>query len=342
MRGRTVAIAAVSALLAAAGFAAWPLYQRSRIEARECAFERLPIKQAPGGLSPYVSLAAGNRSGAFLIDYGATTSSISAESLPPEREGKTTVQSFSLPTFAFGTFRVTRYYVSRVPAGGQLGIVGTDFLSLLAADFRFTTTGGEVAFGRNPCLTAGDGLIGISQTGFFSDDPKRLPPNRPNVPVLYLDIGGVRTWAQIDTGYDDAVLPNSIDINEPLYRRLTEAGVELEPESQQELTTCQGREQRQVFRPRTRKVTISTDKGVGLREVPAPRLLLKPRNACGGIAGLDEPAAQIAVSVLRLFERVVFHPQAEMVWVPRSPAAAGTAPPMAPAGASEKRTAAPR
>ena len=123
------------------------------------------------------------------------------------------------------------------------------------------------------------GMIAVSQAGFFSDDPSRLPPGRPNVPVLYLRIGNVRTWAQIDTGYDDTVLRPSIDINEALHQQLLVSGLALEPARQLDLTTCEGREQRQVLKVKDAKVTIRTHTGTVIRELAAPISSASPATA---------------------------------------------------------------
>ena len=317
---RALAAGGLAALLLAGALALLPArWQLPGLSASHaCDGVTFPLQSVPGGLSPYITLTAGGRTGAFLLDYGATSSSLSADAFAPAREGDVVREAFTLPSFASGAFSVAKYYGGRAPASGQLGIVGTDFLSLLNADFTFRDGGGgDVRLGPRSCSDAlgASGLIAVSQAGFFSHDPSHLPPGRPNVPVLYLRIGNVRTWAQIDTGYDDTVLRPSIDINEALYQQLLVSGLALEPDRQLALTTCEGREQRQVLKVKDAKVTVETHTGTVIRELPAPHLIRKSRNGCGGIATMDAPAAQLGASVLTLLGRVVFDPKAEKIWV---------------------------
>jgi hypothetical protein len=44
-------------------------------------------------------------------------------------------------------------------------------------------------------------------------------------------------------------------------------------------------------------------------------LIVKPANACGGIADLSEPAAQLGASFLSLFGAVIFDPKTTTVWL---------------------------
>jgi hypothetical protein len=227
-----------------------------------CAGETLPLIKANGGGSPYVMLRADSRHGAFQLDFGSTRSSLSSTAFPAPPQHRTHVlAAFSLPSFATGTFQLSRYDLVRHPPGGQLGIVGTDFLSQVTTEFDLRA--GTVVIGARPCdpghLRA-RGMVAIPQDGHFSSNPARLRADRPNVPVLPLRLGDVKVMAQVDTGYDDAALPPSIDINEPLYRRLVDAGIALQSAGSLTVTTCRGRETRSAYRlppawPRLRAAT---------------------------------------------------------------------------------------
>jgi hypothetical protein len=266
-------------------------------------------------------LKVGDRSGAFLLDYGATASTLSVDVFGngPDDAGTVVSRTISLPTFTAGTFGLAKDWISSAPAGGQLGIVGTDFLTLLTADFLFRDEGGDVRIGERPCRAAdlpGHGMAAVSQRGFFSSDPSRVAAGRANVPVLYLRIGEVSVWAQIDTGYDDSARRTSIDINDALYQRLVRSGVVLEADRQLELSTCDGRESRSVYTLKNARVMITDEKGAAIADIGSPNLIRKARNGCGGIATLEEPAAQLGVSALTRLGRVVFDPKSELVWVP--------------------------
>jgi hypothetical protein len=65
-----------------AAIAAWVWLQDARIAdlAERCDGQRFPIEIVQGGTAPYTTLTAGAERGAFLLDYGATASTVSAES----------------------------------------------------------------------------------------------------------------------------------------------------------------------------------------------------------------------------------------------------------------------
>lgn len=282
-----------------------------------CVGQRFDLIPVPGGLSPYIRLEAGGRAGAFLLDTGASASSVSAAVYGERPGGAVQLSGLSLPTFPGGRFLTSAYHIANQPTGGQLGIIGTDFLGLLTADFTFRPGGGDVVLGAPSCDRAGleaRGLRAVKQNGFFSSDPRRVAHGRANVPVLYVRIGGVATWAQIDTGYDDAITP-VIDINAALYQRLIASGALLARDGDVPVTACDGPARETTLRVKSGGVRLETDGGDALADVSDVRLVLKPHNTCGGIATMDEPAAQIGMSTLRRLGVVVFDPKAELVWV---------------------------
>ena len=120
------------------------------------------------------------------------------------------------------------------------------------------------------------------------------------MPVLPLDIGGIATVAQIDTGYDDRVLRPSIDINEALFQRLLAAGLPLKRSRDIGVATCEGSETREVYTLPAGVVAITTSTGVVVRELPDAKLVRKLVNGCGGIADMREPAAQLGMSAVAM------------------------------------------
>jgi hypothetical protein len=125
----------------------------------------------------------------------------------------------------------------------------------------------------------------------------------------------MRTWAQIDTGYEDFVYAHSIDINQAFFEQLLKSNMRLNHIGNAEILTCEGWETRQVYTPHDVPLVIETDKGTPVLRVSAFYLILKPPNGCGGIAALATPAAQLGASFLRTFGTVVFDPASETVWV---------------------------
>ncbi|PNG27090.1 hypothetical protein [Methylocella silvestris] len=280
-----------------------------------CGGERFAIARAPTGASPYIQLTAGSATGAFLLDYGATESLISSAALPPG-DGSAEISNFSLPSFSRGRFKPGSFErLSLQPEGGQLGVVGTDFLARLSAQFS-----GEAAFlGPEPCpasALAAKGLKPIAQAGFFSWDPSRLPAGRPNVPVVFLDFGdGAPISAQIDTGYDDVKYLHSVDINRPLFDQITASGAAMELVAQTTVTTCSGAEPRSVYRLKDRPLVIESEAGAPIRRIADFYLTVKAPNNCGGIATMATPAAQLGASFLKSFGTIVFDPKSETVWI---------------------------
>ena len=268
-----------------------------------------------GGSSPYVELTADGIKGPFLLDYGATRSSLSAAAFPGS-DGSIRTAAISLPGIKSADFHLARYDLLFQPEKGQLGVIGVDLLS------RFTVqlTQSTAYLGAEPCrpeTLEASGLTPIAQNGFFSSDPTRLNTGRPNVPVAFLRLGEVRAWAQIDTGYEDFLRGHSIDINQALFDRLLKSGIKLDRLRDVEVWTCDGRERRTVYRVETAPLVIEDEQAKPILTTQDFHLIVKPANACGGIADFSEPAAQLGASFLRLFSTVIFDPKAETVWLGR-------------------------
>ncbi|HRD75714.1 MAG TPA: hypothetical protein PK264_07240, partial [Hyphomicrobiaceae bacterium] len=284
-----------------------------------CGGETLPVVHLRDndGAAPYVKLRAGGISGHFLIDWGATASSVAARRYPSARE-RLEARDFSLPSFASGTFMLRDYALSLEPPGGQLGIVGTDFLSLLAAHLVYGDRGTTLSLSSTPCRAEGlraGGFRPISQKGFYSSDLSRIEKGRPNIPVLFLSLAGVVAPAQIDSGYEDITLRHSIDINTPMHRALIAAGVRFRELEAITIATCTGTEQRAVLVPEGAAVAITDERGARIRDLDGAHLILKAPGSCGGIAGMAEPAAQIGASTLRTLREIVIDGKSETVWI---------------------------
>jgi hypothetical protein len=268
---------------------------------------------APNGASPYVELTADGIAGPFLIDYGATRSSLSAAEFPGA-DGSIRTAAVSLPGVERAEFHLARYDLMLQPGRGQLGVIGDDLLSRLTVQLSQSAAFLGVESCRSEALIA-HGFTPVAQNGFFSPDPLKVRAGHPNVPVVFLRLGDVRVWAQIDTGYEDFVHSSSVDINQALFDRLVESGAKLDRVDDIDIWTCDGRERRAVYRVENRPLGIENDEGkpiVGTRDF---HLIVKSANACGGIADMGEPAAQLGASFLRLFGAVIFDPKNATVWL---------------------------
>jgi hypothetical protein len=267
----------------------------------------------PDGASPYVELTADGVSGPFLLDYGATRSSLSASAFSGP-DGSMRTASISLPGIEKANFHLARYYLLLQPGTGQLGVIGDDLLSQFTVQLTENTAFLSAETCRPEALI-GRGFTPIAQNGFFSSDPSKAGARLPNVPVVFLRLGDVRVWAQIDTGYEDFVYSRSIDINQALFDRLVGDGAELDRIEDIDIWTCDGREHWPVYRVKNRPLGIENEQGRQIVETGEFHLIVKSTNTCGGIADMPEPAAQLGASFLGLFGDVIFDPRNTTVWL---------------------------
>src|SRR5271156_2379903 len=267
----------------------------------------------PNGASPYVELTADGVTGPFLLDYGATRSSLSAASFSGP-DGSIKTAAISLPGIETADFHLARYYLLLQPGNGQLGVLGDDILSQFTVQLTDSTAFLSAENCRPEELMA-RGLTPVAQSGFFSSNPSKVSSRLPNVPVVFLRLGDIRVWAQIDTGYEDFVYSRSIDINQALFDLLVATGAKLDRVNDIDIWACDGREHRPVYRIKDRPLTIENEQGKRIAETENFHLIVKSPNSCGGIADLTEPAAQLGASFLDLFGEVIFDPRNTTVWL---------------------------
>ena len=267
----------------------------------------------PNGASPYVELTADGVSGPFLLDYGATRSSLSASAFSGA-DGSIRTAAISLPGIERADFHLARYYLLLQPGKGQLGVIGDDLLSQFTVQLTDSTAFLSAETCQPEALIA-QGFTPVAQNGFFSSDPSKSGARLPNVPVVFLALGDVRVWAQIDTGYEDFVYSRSIDINQALFDRLVANGAKLDRVEDIDLWTCDGREHWPVYRVKDRPLSIENEQGRQIVETDDFHLIVKSANTCGGIADMPEPAAQLGASFLSLFGDVIFDPKNTIVWL---------------------------
>jgi hypothetical protein len=267
----------------------------------------------PNGASPYVELTVDRVSGPFLLDYGATRSSLSAASFSGP-DGSMRTAAISLPGIEKADFHLARYYLLLQPGKGQLGVIGDDLLSRFTVQLTDSTAFMSAETCQPKALIA-RGFTPVAQNGFFSSDPAKGGARLPNVPVVFLRLGDVRVWAQIDTGYEDFVYSRSIDINQALFDRLIGSGAKLDRVQDIDIWTCDGREHWPVYRVKDRLLSIENEQARQIVETNDFHLIVKSANTCGGIADMPEPAAQLGASFLGLFGDVIFDPRNTIVWL---------------------------
>lgn len=293
-----------------------------------CPGQRLSIYTPPLSSEPYVALTVGNLTGPFLIDYGATQSSLEG-TLWNIETGPVDMTGPALPGLPpSNRFLVSNRNMTQQGVGRQHGVIGTDLLSKMVVELRYENANDEHLVVSSRCDTSGlaaRGFWRFGQRGFFS---ARSPPGQllPNVPVLHIDFQkgwggaalGAKTWAQIDPGFGDPVRPYSIDVNEAYLAQLKARQVPLVEVDSVVLNDC-------MNTPRTDRVYVvpghmlrlEDETGKVMYRQSSFHVVLKGKGApqCGGIAHMVVPAAQFGASFLRLLGRTIFDPFNEAVWI---------------------------
>jgi hypothetical protein len=187
-----LSLLALPVMTAAAASAATPI----------CSGVRIPIDTSVFS-KPFANLALGGNEGDFLIDTGATYSQIDMRRYAVPDGIKIVLSGFSLPLAEGGVFTAADLSSFATPLGAQLGIVGTDFLSLRTIEFHYEWSQSFAALGREACDQASlrrAGFAAVGLPGYYGADLSHLKRGMPNVPVIQLRIGGVTFPAQVETG----------------------------------------------------------------------------------------------------------------------------------------------
>lgn len=309
-----------------------------------CLGTSIPIVITTG---PHASLAVGAAPsphvGSFLVDYATTGSTIelatftapgpTATQCNPQLEGQ-------LCTFAdldfFGPWGQVTLRTSSAT------ILGTDFLAhgIYTLDYtnkRMLHVASKGAACADASLTAA-GLAQLSTAGFFASDLSLLKAQRDieaaapsglqvaNVPVVPVKIAGTAALAQLDTGFDDKVVPHSINVNVALLDAVNSAspGALLrDPVADLSLSTCAGvSEPAEAYHFAAGQgfEVVDTDGAVARSWATATVFVKRTPAAaikCGGIGTWSVPAAQIGTSFFSDLGVLVFDPYASRVWVAR-------------------------
>jgi hypothetical protein len=322
-----------------------------------CLGTSLPLIQS--GQIPFITVkvgAAPGAPGAFLIDFASTGSWIDLAGFTPTAPAPTSCQGNpSIPgavcKFAdfdffgpWGQVTLTTADYTGFNNPRECGLIGTDFLSLIPTTLDFAGHQVLSAKTANFCtgaVLADAGFAPLSTAGYFSNNLNDLVPlitvipdggagvsgyTVPNVPTVKLRLAGVDALAQLDTGFNDKLVPHAININEAYLQALqTSAPGALVRDTSIDtnISTCVGlTENVDGYRLAAGKSAAFVSESGALVQVE-PRAVVFVKHtpaaakACGGIGTWTVPAAQMGGSFMVEAKAVVFDPFAHRVWVPR-------------------------
>lgn len=283
---------------------------------------------------PYMGISVGGYDGYFLIDYGATVSTIDQNGFTNGKPSPVDNSENQFDKFDFygsgGKVKLLLRNHGNIQGLGdikQAGIIGTDFLSLNI--FTLDYENGTI-FRNNQATICSDSILKskgfkpVSSAGYFSNNLNKLNNNcTPNVPTVPIKIGKSTAVAQIDPGFDDRLYKHSVNINQAFYNSIISCGVKLKaiPEANFTLTTCvEGINENvkaykvadgtsfEIIGLDGESVFITSDYHLFLKESP---LSAKP---CGGIGTWQIPAAQFGASFLKDSKQIIFNPFNSTVW----------------------------
>lgn len=328
-----------------------PLPARELVAPRpNCAGTVLPVLTAAGGHAPYVELELAGQAGLFLIDYAASQSVLEQgvwqlPAKPGDRwstlraaDGSTidlvSMGPHTIPGWVglpMLNFQIEDRDSEVAGHGPQIGVIAVgDLLFNQSVEFHFEDPGEQHVFisdwgAQCPASDlAAAGLERIDQTGHWAQGPQ-APNGVFNGPVVYVSfeprsgegspIG--RTFAQFDTGLDDAVWDRTIIINRPLLDLLKSSAQPPRLQDTSLIRDCKGDARTQeVYSYAARRLRIENEDGKVIRRVAKFTLIFQDAaGECGGISAHPQPAAQMGASFLREFGTAVFLGQRNEVWV---------------------------
>jgi len=144
----------------------------ARAEASICGGKPVPIDTSILG-TPFANLELGGNNGSFLIDTGATYSRVDARRYGLLEGSKIFLSGSSLPSVQSGTFIAADLSSFTAPRGGQLGTVGTDFLSLRSIEFHYKPPQSFAALSAEACDHATlrrAGFVAVGLPNYYEAD----------------------------------------------------------------------------------------------------------------------------------------------------------------------------
>ena len=311
----------------------------------DCLGERRPLVISRDLPFMEVSVGTSASRGLFLLDLATTLSVIDMAAFDPAPIATGCNPDLLFEDCGFSDFEffgswgpVTLVTQNLAGLGGvrEAGIVGTDFMSQMILTFDYANE--EVARAQTLCSDAeleGAGYTPISTAGFYSNSFSNLRPLQdvvssaspgitvPNVPTVPARIGDTQMNVQLDTGFDDSLVPRSINVNEAFFTRLQAAipgALTRDAGNDVALSTCAGvAESVEAWRV-SEPLRFDTLAGAPI-ELDDVVLFVKRTPAaaqrCGGIGTWDAPAGQLAASLHAALRELIVDPYTSRVWVRR-------------------------
>lgn len=287
-----------------------------------------------GTTTPYVKVNIGGVEGYFLIDFGTTTSTIDTNNFINGRpmfsqSYKSTFNDFDFMG-SWGTVQLNiQNHSDVVGLSGfkQAGIIGTDFLAsgIFTLDYEnklFYKAPRTDFYTNDELLNLG--FKAVSTKGYYASNNNSLNNScTTNIPTVPIKIGNVSAMAQIDSGFDDAVFNNSLNINQSFFDALKDGGIQLvaNPSSNLVLSTCVKNVTELVNAytlPKGISFSITSVDGSPIMIDDKVNIFLKHSSLhtarCGGISTWKIPAAQMGASFLKESKKVIFDPFQSKVW----------------------------
>ncbi len=307
-------------------------------------------------LMPYATVGIGansEASGAFVLDFSSTFSSIDLAAFitPPTTSGcdatllgsTCTVADFHVFGAVYKASLVLENFSGLAGPLRQAGIIGTDFLSMHVVSLSYA----ENKIFAAPATTActGDalhtaGLVALSTAGYYQHDLTLLNPytivdttatpggHVPNVPTVPVRVAGVAALAQLDTGFSDALVSHSVNINTAFLTALqtaNPAALVRDATLDTKLTTCMSnvQEPAEAYHLASgQQFELMADDGSVARVWADATIFVKKTpvaaHSCGGIGTWTVPAAQVGASFYVGLGAVIFDPFAAKVWIPKN------------------------
>jgi len=283
---------------------------------------------------PYVMVGVDGTEGYFLVDWGTTATAIDPTGFNPYFPEPLAGSSDRWDGFSFfgpwGTVRMSQQDFSWFDGPiRQAGILGTDFLALNAFVVDWdagTLARAEPGAGCTDAALLEAGMRPLSTAGYYARDLDEVFAGMPNIPTIPARVGAAQAPAQIDTGYDDALVGPAININHAFRAAIADASLVRAPELDLVLTTCvpglvESVDAWRLAIGATLELVGEDDNAVRsysdaiLFEKDTPSAAFR----CGGIGTWATPGAQLGVSFVARGGRAVFDPVRSRVWLPRDP-----------------------
>jgi hypothetical protein len=287
---------------------------------------------------PYTPVRVQGRTGFFVVDLGADGSAISPTTFLGGQGPRAIAGSASrFDGFDFFglwdpvTLKVQDHSGIKGPIP-QAGLIGTDLINHFIVTIDYAN--GLLHRANRDSFCSDDslrqaGFQPLSSRHYYGNDVAALrcpsapkPGKCPNIPSIPVRIGRAEAVAQVDTGYDDAVSPPSMNINRAWFEQLQATGMGLQrrPDADLRLSTCAGvTEPVLAYRlPLGAVVELVGSDGRAVRSLSGVTLFLKDTppaaHGCGGIGTWQRPAAQLGASFVNDGTLVV-DPFSQRVWL---------------------------